>query len=383
MASVRAVAMEAPGRVRVREFPFPHIDADSALVRMEYSGLCATDLHMYTGHLSGVEFPVIPGHENVGVIAEIGKEAARRLEVTGASLTEGDRVTWVPYVPCGECWYCRWAPSNLAFLCDNRKIAYGETNCKRTDFAPWLFGGWAEYVVLKPGTWVYKIPESLDSRIAVLLDTLVSVRGVERAMAPLPAARAGFGFGDTVVIQGSGPIGLLAAVKARVCGGGRIIMIGAPEERLQLARLFGVDETISLDTHKTPEARTALVFEMTGGIGADAVFECVGLASAVPEGIRMVRRQGTYVIIGCYADSGAVQIHPHEILQKDLTILGQRYAAPQQYRKDLGLLERFQTTFPFGRLITKVYPLERADEALQSKARLADIKSVFSPLTET
>src|SRR5207237_5075348 len=106
----------------------------------------------------------------------------------------------------------------------------------------------------------------------------------------------GFSWGDTVVIQGSGPIGILAVAAAQEMGAGRVICVGAPEEpRLRLARKFGAEATVNIEEVKTPDARTKAVRDIVGGFGADLVMDCSGHPSAGPEGIEMLRDGGTYV----------------------------------------------------------------------------------------
>jgi len=169
---VRAAVMTSPGRISVTEFPYPRIPSSAALVRMEMSGICGTDKHMFKGetiHPSGQEttFPIIPGHENVGIIEELGKDATG-LEVEGRALQESERVVPVCNVTCGQCYVCR---SSFGFTTPClRDVGYGTTlSCRDPRH---LFGGWAEYLYILPQALLAKVPDGVDTQAAVMTEVL-------------------------------------------------------------------------------------------------------------------------------------------------------------------------------------------------------------------
>jgi threonine dehydrogenase-like Zn-dependent dehydrogenase len=186
--------------------------------------------------------------------------------------------------------------------------------------------------------------------------------------------REGFATQDTVVVQGAGPVGVMAAFRAKAMGAGKVIMVGAPKHRLELARNFGVDETIDIDEVKEPKDRQQEVKTLTGSIGADLVIECAGAPQAVPEGIDMCRIGGTYILIGCHADRGTVGVNPSRIVQKELRLLGQNYASPQQYGRDLKILAAFADKYPFKKLVTHRFPIDEAEKAFQVQRNLESMK---------
>jgi len=379
--TVKAAVLVGPQKMEVRQFSLPQeIPDDAMLVKMVMAGVCGTDTHVYMGHSFGPggypDLPIILGHENIGRVYKVGEKAAESMEVRGRRLKEGDLVTWYPVIPCGKCYYCRRLPVNSANLCPY-SLSYGFVNCEKPEWRPWLFGGYAEYVYIRPGTQVWKVPEDVSIEAAVMLDTIVSVRGVEKAMMPYPNIKEGLGYGDTVVIQGSGPIGMCAAAKAKACGAGMVIMIGAPERRLKVAKEFGVDETINIDEVKKAEDRIKEVLRLTGNIGADVVVDCTGFPEAVPEGIEMVRRGGTYVEIGCFTDRGPVPINPQRFTYKDIRLIGAWYAPPQQYDRDLDFIA--SRKFPFEKLVTHKFKIEKAEEAIKTHRRLESLKTVIVP----
>jgi len=373
---VKAAVLVKPKKIEVQYFPFPRTLSDGAMIiEMEMSGVCGSDKHIYNGLAPDMPFPLIPGHENVGIIHEIGDGARDRLDVHGKALKEGDRVTWYGGVNCGQCWYCKWTYPIHGFC--EKGVGYGwNVSCKDP---PHLFGGWAEYFYMVPELQVHRIPDGLPIDVAVLNDTMASVSGVERAMMPYPYIKEGFGLGGTVVIQGSGPIGVMAAVRAKVCGASKIVMIGAPKHRLKLAEEFGVDETISIEERPNPEDRIKEAKEILDGLGADLVVECTGVPNAVPEGIEMVRKGGTYVIIGLLFDTGPVQIKPHRLTLKCIHLIGQGDMPPIEYWKSLMILTNYRDMFPFQKLVTHKFKIDQAELALKASEKFESMKSAIVP----
>ena len=369
--------MVAPKKMEVRRFQYPQVGKDDLVVKIEMCGVCGTDQHLWLGELNA-KYPVIPGHESIGVVDKVGSSAARNFEVRGQVLSEGDRVTWSNSIPCGKCYGCRWLAWPKSNFCINDET-YGFDDCEDPRMKPWLTGGFSEYLVMKPRSWVYKIPDELPTDVAVLMDTLVSIRGVETSMSVVPAMHEGFSQFDTVVVQGAGPVGVMAAFKAKVIGAGKVIMVGGPRKRLALARQFGVDETIDIDETKSINDRVEEVRRATDGVGADMVVECTGFPGAVPEGIEMARMGGTYVLIGCWANRGPVGIDPSRIVTREIHIVGQRYASPQQHGRDLKFLTKYHKEYPFSKLVTNRFPLEEAKDALELQGRFGGMKLAIVP----
>src|SRR5262249_47158286 len=191
------------------------------------------------------------------------------------------------------------------------------------DKPPHLWGGFAEYVYvdldLLPGTKIYKLPDDMPLRLGALAEPLTScIRAFNRAVRV-----GGFKWGDTVLIQGSGPIGILAVAAAQEMGAGRGICVGAPERpRLELARKVGAEATVGIERYQSAGARRARVRELVGGFGADLVMDCSGHPSAGPEGIEFLRDGGTYVEMGQFTDAGAITTSWHRICAKDINVLG-------------------------------------------------------------
>ena len=251
------------------------------------------------------------------MLVEVGSEFKE--DFMSKPLTVGSKVMIPPLMPCGQCYYCIHYPQS-ANKCLT-PVYYGRY--LGFDKAPHLWGGWAEYVYVDleelPGTKIYKLPDDMSLRLGALSEPLTScIRAFNRA-----TRAGGFTWGDTVVIQGSGPIGILAVAAAQEMGAGRVICVGAPETpRLALARKFGAEATVDIDQLKTPEERIKAVRDIVGGFGADLVMDCSGHPSAGPEGIEMLRDGGTYVEMGQFTDAGSINTSWHRICTKDLNVLG-------------------------------------------------------------
>jgi L-iditol 2-dehydrogenase len=366
---VKAAVLENVGKIIVYNYPEPKVEENGILLKMELCGVCGTDMHLYAGKMD-IPFPVIPGHEFVGTILEVG-EKAKEMEVKGQSLTVGDLVTVVPGTNrfCGECYFCRFMPHKPT-LCTDRKVM--GVNMTSQD-EPHLNGGWAEKIYIDAEHfWVYKIPSEVPAEIAVLTEPMaVSSRALERAYAPgLPTYREGFGVGNSVVIQGAGAIGLLAVATAKIAGAGNIISIDMVDERLKMAKAVGATHIIDMRIYDSTEKRVEEVRRLTKGLGGDVVMECVGVPAAVPEGIDMTRRGGKFIELGHYTNPGPVLINPHVICNKDMDILGSWAYPPTQFATALELMRQSVDSLPLNKIITNKYKINEVQQAVDDvKAR--------------
>ncbi|HPL27662.1 MAG TPA: zinc-binding dehydrogenase, partial [Anaerolineae bacterium] len=207
-------------------------------------------------------------------------------------------VTNCPNVICGECWYCRNI-HGYPYCASHQGI--GMTY--RADRFPYIVGGWAEYMYLPPKAWVYKVPEYLPVEYACLSELFVVTALLDRAKEYAAYGGKGFHFGDTVVIQGSGAIGMMMVAKARLLGAGKIIALDTSPTKLELAKQFGADLGIDVSQMSDKELVEAIRGE-TEGRGADVVVETVGQASVLKVGLEMLRRGGAYLETGNFVDTG-------------------------------------------------------------------------------
>ncbi|MHB1133039.1 MAG: zinc-dependent alcohol dehydrogenase [Chloroflexota bacterium] len=373
MATARAAVISGPGKVEIRTFEKAPLAADAAWLRVEYAGICGTDKHMYDGHLQ-TSGAMIAGHEIVGRIEELGPRANESMTVFGGPLRVGDRVTVTPASRvCGKCWYCLHVPTR-PMLCPNR-IIYGLGS---TEKPPHLLGGFAEYVYLHGASYVFKIDDDMTPEVAALVEPLApALRAVTRAFQPgLPLSGEGYGPGKNVVVLGMGAIGLLATVALKYTGAGQVIAVDVLDSRLELARAMGADVLINARQTSAAE-RLAQVRDLTEGVGCDVLVEAAGVPAAFREGLDLVRRGGTFIEVGHFSDTGGCDLHPHEILQKDLTIHGSLGYPQVTFQEALSLLKH--TRAPVGKLISHVFPLDQIEKALQVAGSEGSCKVLIQP----
>jgi len=351
--------------LKMREYPAPEQpEAGAALVRTEMAGICGTDVHLWKGELP-ILLPVILGHETVGRVEQLGDGLDR--DWTGQPLKAGDRVTWNSATSCGQCYYC--TEKRQPTRCPQRR-AYGIGY--RCDQPPHLLGGYAEFHYLRPRTTIFKLPDDLptESVIGAGCALITAIHGVERT---------GLAWGDIVVVQGAGPVGISALAVAKSAGAAQAIVIGGPKHRLEMAKRFGADHTIDIADVKEPDARIAAVRDLTRGFGADAVLECVGSPAAVVEGMEMCRDGGKYLVLGHYCDAGNVSFNPHVMTRKQLQVFGSWSSEPRHLKAAIEFLRANQSEFPFHQMVTHRFQLANANEALATTARWESAKSVLVP----
>ncbi len=340
----KAAILDGPdGVFHVGELEVPDPAPDGLLIRQELCGICATDAYVYRGGLPGVTFPLVLGHETVGIVERLGANV--REDTTGRPLAVGDRVYIQPGMSCRQCLFC--VVHRQPTLCLKRR-GYGFRPFKDVD--PHFQGGYSQYLNLAPGSTYLKIDAAPDA--AVVLEPLtIGLHQVERITTPV---------GATAVIQGAGAIGILTLVAARESGALRTIVVGAPDSRLALAREFGADVTISIEEVPDPAERVRLAREETpGGYGADVVFECTGVPASIPEGIDMLRRGGTYVEAGHYTDHGDISLNPfRHMVHKQINLVAVWGADTPHFVSGRALIESGR--YPFADLVSHRLPLERA-----------------------
>jgi len=363
MNKIRAAVVPAPGKpVEVREYPEPELEPGSALLQVELSEVCGTDVYLARGLLSGVPYPLIPGHVSIGAVAKV---RGTMRDVEGRAVREGDRVTFLDvHRTCHACWYCLVAKASTR--CPERKV-YGITYGAEDG----LCGGWAEAIYLKPG-------------VRVLPTTGVDPVRFMAGGCSLPTAlhaveRGQVGIGDGVLVLGSGPVGLSAIILARMQGASQVLCIGAPPHRLDIARRVGAAD--ALDFTGVAEAdRIAWVRERTGGRGADVVIEATGAPSAVVDAMRYARDAGRVVIVGQYTDHGEVAFNPHlDLNRKHLDVLGCWGSDFSHFHKAVALMADPERSRPWAQIACSSYGLDRAQEALEEVASGRAVKALVDP----
>jgi L-iditol 2-dehydrogenase len=362
--SIRAAVMTEPGAaIALWDIEDPVLEPGGVLLDTVASEVCGTDVHLHQGRLAGVPYPIIPGHVSVGRVREL---AGVKQDALGARLAEGDLVTFYDvHEVCNACWHCLVA--RQPNRCPHRKV-YGITYSANDG----PLGGWAERIYLKPGVKTFKLPEELSSD-----DVIGGGCGLFTGFAAVE--RSGLEMGDTVLIQGAGPVGLSAAAFAALRGAGRVIQIGAPASRLALGSQLGADITLPLDDASALE-RKERIADLTQGRGVDVVIEASGNPRALTEGFDLLRNGGTYVVAGHYTDTGPIDINPHlDVNRKHADIRGQWGTDFRHVARALQMLAKHRARLPFARVIGARYSLDEADRALADVAALRVTKAIITP----
>jgi threonine dehydrogenase-like Zn-dependent dehydrogenase len=363
--SARAVVLERFGEpLALRSFEVPSAGPGELVVACDYGGVCGTDVHLWQGHL-GIPVPLVLGHEGLGTVHEIGPGAGHDAE--GHPLTAGDAVMWASSIACGVCVPCRQYREPT--LCENRRT-YGVN--RPVTQPPALSGSWAEYIFLREGTTVVRLPDGVSPLAAM------SLACAGPTMVHALYDRRPVRVGETVVVQGSGPVGLAAAAFAQLSGAARVIVVGGPAGRLELARRARVgDEHLDIVSGDDRDKVLDQVRELTGGRGADLVIECTGVPTAVSQGLRLARRGGTYLIVGQYTDAGDALVNPHQIVFRQLDVLGSWAFTGAHLADYIRLLPALTARFDLEVLVTP-YPLASADQAVAAVSAGSVMKAVLA-----
>lgn len=380
-ADVLAATLVAPGRLELRHYPYPErLEPGAVLVRMLASGICGTDKHTFRGetqqyagtdHASSTPFPIVQGHENLGVIAAIGEGGATAFD--GTPLAVGDRVVPAPNRSCGECEYCL---GDYPYYFCRQLENYG--NSLTSAEAPHLFGGWAEYLYIRPGTPVFHVPDGLPDRVAVLTEIFAVTHSLDLARdMPRPG---GFREGDTVAIMGAGPIGIAHAAKARLMGASTVIAIDPFQPRVELTGELGATDLIVASAGDA--SLVDQVRDLTNGRGVDLAVDATGHPDSFGPSLELLRDGGTLAEVGAFVDLGTVPVNPASILGRNLTIFGVAGEDARAYDRTLAMFAEHHERVPFHRVVTHQFPLADVETAMQT-ALGADsaMKVVITPNT--
>jgi len=345
-----AVFMGAGSPMELREYPLPELGEGEILVRVSLASICGSDLHIWSGEIPWGIFPTILGHEMTGKVYQLGPGVST--DSQGQPLAVGDRVVYQYFRACEKCWACL---SGNRAACPERQPRL-VTNS--SDDHPHFIGAYAQYYHLPSGQPVFKVPDVLTDEEVAPLNCALSqmIYGLHQA---------GIRYGDTVVVQGAGGLGINAVAVAREMGAGKIIVIDGIEERLNMAQEFGADHLINMNEHPSPKKRIKRIGELTGGKLADVVVELTGVPEAISEGLKMTTFGGAYLVIGNVSLNTTVEIDPFDIVFFSRKIIGvaayDKWAIPRA----LEFLSKNKAKYPFHRLISHKFPLEEINEAFR------------------
>ncbi|MCD6470157.1 zinc-dependent alcohol dehydrogenase family protein [Candidatus Bathyarchaeota archaeon] len=340
---MKAAVLHDVRDIRVEEVKKPEIAEDEVLIEVKAAGICGTDLHFYKGEWK-VDMPIIPGHEFSGVIAEVGEN------VDGFKI--GEHVVAEPNITCGSCYFCLMSERN--FFCENLK-AVGVT----------VNGAFAEYLKIK-GRNLYRIPENLSFEEAALIEPLACcIRGLDNV---------GIKAGESVLIVGAGPIGLLLMQLVRNFGASMIIQTDLEDYRLEKALELGADRVVNV----RKEDPIKVIKELTGGYGVDVAIEAVGSPKAITQAVEAVRKGGRVNIFGVSPQDAVWQVKPFDLYSKELTITTS-YRSPYTFQRAVKMASSGR--LKLKPLISHIFPLEKIAEAFEILDKKLDnvMKVILKP----
>lgn len=321
---MKAIVVEDKGVYRLKDVPQPKVvQPDDVLIRVKAVGICGSDLHLLHGANSAASYPRIPGHEITGEVVEVGSQVTE--------WKPGDRVIAEPLRYCGRCHACRRGRRNV---CQHLQIVSVD-----------LDGGFAEFYV-SPARNLYALPEWISWELATAIEPCT--------IGEQAHARAGTLPGDTVLIHGAGPIGLMVLDVAKRRGA-RAIVSELSAIRRKMALDFGADLVID----PANEDLRKRIQEATDGVGPNEIFDSAGVPALLPLSIELAATAG--VIVPMSFNEREVPISCAPINRKELTIAGTRH----QYKMFPKVIESLQERMPMlERYVTHIFPLEEYEQAI-------------------
>ncbi len=317
---MKAAVFMGKGDIQIQDYDQPIVGAGEVLIKVSYCGICGTDVAAYK---TGNYVPgLIIGHEFSGVVADVGSHVD--------NVRVGDRVTGNSLIPCGKCSFCL---SGRPSLCDNPQLIGVTVN-----------GAMAEYVKMS-ADYVYRLPESLTLRDATLVEPLSCVLHAVRVSSFKP--------GDTVLIQGAGPMGILTLQVLKRSGAGMALVTDIVKGRRELAGWLGADTVVDPSTENLP----AVVERVTSGRGVDIVFDAAGVPETLRENFTLVRKGGEIIVIGICEDPAQADFFT--LVLNELTVKGAYYGF-NEFQLAIDMLSK--GLIPADRIITSTIKLENLVE---------------------
>jgi threonine dehydrogenase-like Zn-dependent dehydrogenase len=343
----RVAVMTSPRELDYAEYPLPAPGPGAILMKVTRANVCGSELHIWNG-----KHPVKKsgglGHEMVGTIAAIGE--GRPTDNAGQQLGIGDRIVATYFQTCDRCDRCLGGQPNL---CDH---AY-EFFAKQPSEAPHFHAAFGTHCYIHPRQHVYKVPDTVPDAVAASANCALSqvTFGIDQI---------GLEYGETLLIQGAGGLGLNAVAVAKERGA-KVIVIDGAEPRLAQAQRFGADHIINMADISDLEDRITAIQDLTGGQGPDVAMEVTGVPPAFAEGLRQIRRGGRYLVMGNLSPGATVPFDPGYVTRKALTIKHVDRYEGRYLHKSLAFLTQHLDKYPFQTMVDATFSLDGIEEALE------------------
>ena len=311
--------------IELADLDLPKIKKGEALIKVRYAGICGSDLHVYHGAHPTAKFPVIPGHEFVGELVELGEDAC-------SDIKPGEIVVAQPFASCGVCEACITGNDNV---CKELKLLGAHAD-----------GCFAEYVTVQAKK-MYRIPKGVDLKLAALTEPL--------AVAVHDIRRSGLKVGQTALIIGGGPIGIFIAMVAQLAGA-QVYISEVNEFRLDFAKKMGYGTLNPMDQgfHQN-------VAEITKGKGFDVVYEVSGSKAGMASTTELVKVSGTILVVGMATDKYPVDTMA--VFMKQLNLQGVRIHSQEAFAAAVDILASGKLNSQLTQLISKTYQLDDVKSA--------------------
>jgi threonine dehydrogenase-like Zn-dependent dehydrogenase len=355
----KAAVLVEPNKLETWEVPIADPEPGGVLVRVVVGGVCGSDLHIYDGGVGVIPMPIILGHEGIGRVEKLGDGVAT--DYAGAPVAEGDLVYWAPTPLCGRCYACTVLDQPP---CENAQFF------EHAEKPNW--GSLADYAWIPDKMAFFRLPAGAEPDALAALGCALptAIGGIETG--------GGVRLGDTVVVQGAGPVGLSAVLVASLGGAANVVVVDSVTSRLEIAKTLGATHCIEIG-NSSAEQRKEQVHEISGGTGPRLIVEAAGAIPAFPEGFDLVGSYGVYVILGLWGATGTTEIEPREFTTRNVTVVGDTFHRNRHYYEAMHLAHRVQDRLPLADLITDRFPVDGTLDALKAIEAGKTIKAVIDP----
>lgn len=350
---VKAAVMTAPRTIEFREYDKPKIQSEGALVRVEACGLCGTDAEQYTGAVKSlnIQYPIIPGHEVVGIIERIGKKSMERWGVQ-----KGDRVVIDSIIPCRNCDNCMSGKFNLCIGWNKTMMGYSYISSEET---PHLWGGYATHMFVHPNSLVRKMDPSIPAEHAILFNAL---GGAVHWTYELPNLK----YGDRVLVIAAGLRGLMCTLVAKAMGASQVILAGieSDKKKLNKALEIGADHIINV----SQEDMVARVKDLTGGKGVNVIVDLSPHATKpISDALDLIAKDGAIVLVGLKNNATIENFVSDKMIMKGSRIIGAYGVSYTAFKRAISMIESGK--LPLDQINTKIFPLEQCNIAMATLAK--------------
>ncbi len=323
---MKAAVIKHKGLMALEDISLPELNEGEALVKVMYTGICGTDIHVFHGKHPTATFPLVAGHEFVGEVVTVKGKGSEKF-------CTGDIVVVQPYFSCGRCEACAKGMDNV---CEELAFMGAHVN-----------GSFSEYTKVLTRK-MYKIPEGIDHQLAALTEPI--------AVAVHDVRRSGLQVGESALIIGGGPIGLLIALIARHNGASRVVISEISEHRRKFAEDLGF-----ITVNPLAEEFTAVMHAITKGKGFHVVYEVSGAKPSIKTAIDYAAISGTVMVVGMTSEPYPVELS--KVFAKELVIKGVRIHSQYSFMGAIELLKSGALNKEFQTLISRVFSLDEINEA--------------------